>query len=236
MFSLLRGFYEDVTFVPERRVVLLGVGSAGKTTLLECLKLHFPTTAAAKAAATKAMTEANKSKAVAMSAKAGASTESITIALRLTNEKIASIAPTVGLNVAKLSTGPENLLVWDLGGTKALRPIWARYVADAEALIWVVDASDPQSMNESRTCLRELLDDTPLSNAPLLVYANKQDAGDVLDAVKTSLALDILSDAEFRPQCVQAASAVTGVGIREGLDWLLYRLRNPTGNIKTSIL
>jgi small GTP-binding protein len=219
MFTLLRGFYDEVTYVPERRVVMLGTLSAGKTALLECLKLHFPSTPTTTAS----------------TGKVGRPPDGVPGPPRLSADKLASIKPTVGLNVAKLSTGAERFLVWDLGGAKPLRPIWARYIADAEALIWVVDASDPTSFEESRTCLRELLDRPPLSHAPLLVYATKQDVHGALDPVRTSLALDILFDAELRPQCVHPTSAVTGIGVHEGLDWLIHRLRNPAGEIKTTI-
>lgn len=208
MFTLLRGFYDEVTYVPERRVVLLGVDGAGKSALLECLKKLC-------AAGSKASTGA---------------------APALTSERLSSLAPTVGLNVAKLETGRERLLVWDLGGAAPLRSIWRRYVEDAEALIFVVDAAAPESvMDDSRDSLRGLLKHESLVHAPLLVFANKQDLEGAIDPVKTSLALDLLSDAEMRPQCVQPCSAVTGAGIQEGLGWLVHRLRHPAESIKTSI-
>lgn len=198
MFSLVQGFYEEITYVPERKVALLGVESAGKTSVLAWVRASYEGRSARQAG-------------------------------------LESVTPTVGLNVARLKTGPERLLLWDLGGAKALRPIWERYVEDAEALIWVVDASDATRLEESASCLRELMSRKHLIHSPLLVLANKQDADDAMDAVKTSLALDLLSDAEMRPQCVQPTSAVTGQGIREGVDWLLQHLRNPSTEVKTSI-
>lgn len=67
--------------------------------------------------------------------------------------------PTVGLSVTRLKAtegflaGPvvhqQEWLVWDLGGELDLRKIWNRYVSDADALIWVVDASDPLRFPES---------------------------------------------------------------------------------------
>jgi GTPase SAR1 family protein len=210
MFALLRGFYDEVTHVPERRVVLLGVESAGKTAILECLKLFFV-------------------------AHGGTASKHIGLPA-LPSSKLSGLSPTVGLNVARLPTGQENLLIWDLGGAKALRPIWQRYVADAEALIWVVDAaSEADALDDSRDCLRGLLQEPSLLRAPLLVFASKQDLPDAMDPVKTSLALDLLSDAELRPQCVQPCSAKTGAGVCEGIDWLVDRIRHPESNIKTSI-
>lgn len=210
MFTLIRGFYEEATHIPERRVVLLGVENAGKTAILECLKLVY----------------ANGRSAIATDVTLPALSES----------RLTGLSPTVGLNLARLPTGQEKLLVWDLGGAKALRPIWRRYVADAEALIWVVDASaECTIMDDSRDCLCNLLKEPSLSRAPLLVFATKQDKLQAMDPVKTSLALDLLSDAELRPQCVQPCSAKTGAGVVDGMEWLVERLRRPSGEIKTSI-
>lgn len=209
MFTLLQGFYQEATHVPERRVVLLGTEGAGKTAILECLKLLFPKGGVAS----------------------GPSDPPA-----LAESKLKGLSSTVGLNVARLPSGQENLLVWDLGGAKALRPIWRRYVADAEALIFVVDASaESHALEDSRDCLCNLLKEPSLQRSPLLVYAAKQDKPDAMDPVKTSLALDLLSDAELRPQCVQPCSANTGSGILEGIEWLIDRLRHPSDEVKTSI-
>lgn len=208
MFTLLQGFYNEATHIPERRVVLLGAEGAGKTAILECLKLLFSRNGGSGPSSSPALAES----------------------------KLARLSSTVGLNVARLPTGQEKLLIWDLGGAKALRAIWRRYVADAEALIWVVDAtSEPVALDDARDCLRNLLKESSLIRAPLLVYSAKQDKEDAMDPVKTSLALDLLSDAELRPQCVQPCSAKTGSGISEGIEWLVDRLRHPNDDVKTSI-
>lgn len=133
--------------------------------------------------------------------------------------------PTIGLNVAKLRVAGENVMLWDLGGTKALRSIWERYVEDAEAIIWVVDSCDEGRLEDSREALKKLVARPHLTNSPLLVYANKQDTAAAIDPVKISLALDLISDAEKRSQCVQPCSADSGEGIREGIDWLMSSLQ-----------
>lgn len=216
---MLQGLYEEATHLPERRVVLLGAEGTGKSAILEALKL--------------CCNENSSSSLVSWSW--GSPTTGVELP-RVPTERREALVPTVGLNVAKLCTGQERLLVWDLGGAKALRSIWRRYVADAEALIWVVDAAaDAEMTDDSRLTLKTLLKEEPLASAPLLVFANKQDLKQARDPVKTSMALDLLSDAELRPQCVQPCSVVTGEGIREGLEWLVDRLRHPEGIIKTSI-
>ncbi|CAN8067726.1 unnamed protein product [Agarophyton chilense] len=189
MFSLVHGFYEELTHVPERPVALLGVEASGKSSILEWLKLYYPPTSRAA---------------------------------RVTRPAALSrVVPTVGLNVAKLRFPKLKLLVWDLGGARALRPIWSRYAAEAEAIIWVVDSTDSERMDDSRETLKKLIATPKLKHSPLLVLANKQDLAGAMDAVKVSLALDLLSDAENRPQCVQPCSAESGEGLRDGMEWLV---------------
>lgn len=198
MYSLLHGFYQELTYVPEHNLALLGVESAGKTSILEWLKHYF----------TSQTPPADRP------------------------ARLDKMTPTVGLNVAKLKVAGERLLVWDLGGAKALRSIWQRYVQEAKAIIWVVDAADPSRMDDSKQTLRQLVAHPHLQHQPLLILANKQDLQHAIDPVQMTLALDLFADAESRPQCVQPCSAHTGVGIRDGVEWLMNSLQ---GNSKPEI-
>lgn len=184
MFSLLHGFYQELTQLPQLKLLILGLDASGKSSLLEWLKtlLPYPTTPP---------------------------------------NPLPSPSPTVGLNVAKLRTNSHALLVWDLGGQEPLRPIWDRYIQEADALIWVVDTADSTRLDESRDVLREVIKKGALENKPLLVYANKQDVDGAVDPVHISLQLALVDDVEKRSQCIQPCSAKTGEGIREGLIWLV---------------
>lgn len=195
MFSLVHGLYEELTYVRERPVALLGVESSGKSCILEWLKHIY------SIGSTNDTTKSSKP---------------TTLERQI---------PTVGLNVAKLRVGGEKILLWDLGGTPSLRSIWDRYVDEAEALIWVVDSGDRSKLEDSRNTLKQLLKREHLKHSPLLVFANKQDVDDAMDPVKVSLALDLLTEAELRPQCVQPCSTKTGDGIREGLEWMMSSLK-----------
>lgn len=192
MFSLVKGFYEELTYIPEHHVALLGVESSGKSSILEWLKAYYSPSGSGKI-----------------------------IERPRALEKITS---TVGLNVAKIRLPNKRFLIWDLGGKRPLRPIWKRYVNEAEAVIWVFDSTNSENMKDSREALKQLLAEPHLKHSPLLVFANKQDLENAMDPVKVSLSLDLLSDAENRPQCVQPCSAETGTGIKDGMEWLCKSL------------
>ena len=67
------------------------------------------------------------------------------------------------------------LNVWDIGGQKAIRPYWKNYYENTDGLVFVVDSSDEERLNECVEELNSLLVEEHLASVPVLVYANKQD-------------------------------------------------------------
>ena len=141
------------------------------------------------------------------------------------------IPPTVGLNILELDYRRVHLVVWDLGGQSGLRVIWNKYFADANAVIYVVDASDTARVNENRSELDKVLNDHELVDAPILIAANKQDKSAALDEAKIRSALGLpsatLTDVNSgRLIRVQPISAINGNGVDDALDWIIQVLPN----------
>ena len=65
------------------------------------------------------------------------------------------------------------LNVWDIGGQKAIRPYWKNYYENTDGMVFVVDSSDEERINECVEELNALLVEEALQKVPLLVYANK---------------------------------------------------------------
>ncbi len=63
--------------------------------------------------------------------------------------------------------------MWDIGGQKAIRPYWKNYYENTDGLVFVVDSSDEERLNECVEELNSLLTEENLAKVPLLVYANK---------------------------------------------------------------
>ena len=136
----------------------------------------------------------------------------------------AKILPTVGLNVGRMEAFNANLIFWDLGGQPGLRSIWDKYYDETHAIIYVVDAATPERFEESKRAMEKVLGARELYGAPLLIAANKQDLDGAASAQEVAEMFGI-GKLDSRPVKVQPMSAHTGLGVNEGVAWLVGVIR-----------
>ena len=146
-----------------------------------------------------------------------------TILYQLKLGEMTNTAPTLGFNVETIAYKNIEFMVWDMGGQDAIRPLWRHYYENAQALIFVVDSADEERLLEAKEELAKLMDEEQLRDAVLLVYANKQDLPDAKSVQGVADALELTSIPN-RVWYIQACSASSGDGIRDGLDWLAGKL------------
>lgn len=147
-----------------------------------------------------------------------------TILKNLCNENPTETAPTRGFNVKTIQSDSFKFNVWDIGGQAAIRQYWDNYYDNTDALVWVVDCADEARLEETSTELTTLLNDPKLANAPVLIFANKQDLATALppDEVTVSLDLHKIRDHQWQ---IQGCSALTGEGLDDGLKWLVQSIK-----------
>lgn len=75
-------------------------------------------------------------------------------------------------------------------------------------------------MDDAKYELQQLLQEDELKGATLLIFANKMDLPNAMNATEVSQGLG-LTDIRNRQWAIFQSSAVQGVGINEGLDWLV---------------
>ncbi|GAB5590790.1 Arf GTPase arl1 [Umbelopsis nana] len=143
-----------------------------------------------------------------------------TILYRLQIGEVVTTIPTIGFNVETVSYKNIKFQVWDLGGQTSIRPYWRCYYANTDAVIYVVDSADKDRVETSKEELHAMLEEEELKDAALLVFANKQDMEHAMNAASVSEALG-LSTLKNRQWSIFTTSAVNGVGLTEGLDWLV---------------
>ncbi|XP_077243911.1 uncharacterized protein LOC143884299 [Tasmannia lanceolata] len=130
------------------------------------------------------------------------------------------IVPTVGLNIGRIEASKTKLVFWDLGGQVGLRTIWEKYYDESHAIIYVIDATCPSRFEDSKSALEKLLRHEDLQGAPLLILANKQDLAGAVSAEELARYLD-LKELDERLYMFEAVSAYDGMGIKEGIEWLV---------------
>mmetsp|Transcript_71103 Transcript_71103/g.125710 ORF Transcript_71103/g.125710 Transcript_71103/m.125710 type:complete len:181 (+) Transcript_71103:69-611(+) len=156
----------------ERRIVMVGLDAAGKTTVLYKLKLG----------------------------------------------EVVTTIPTIGFNVETVEYKNISFTVWDIGGQDKIRKLWRHYYVGTHGVIFVIDSTDRDRIQNARDELWQLLRDDEMSDAVLLVLANKQDLPDAMTTADVSQKLGL---AELRHRhFIQSTCATSGEGIYEGLDWL----------------
>jgi len=165
------------SFTKEKRILMLGLDAAGKTTIIYKLQLG----------------------------------------------EVVHTIPTIGFNVETIQYKKVNFTVWDVGGQTKIRPLWRHYYNGTDGLIWVVDASDTERIEESKEEMHAVLQNPELSEAKILIFANKQD----LPGVTRSRELSELLDLKRLNQqwWVQECTATKGEGLHEGLDSLVRMLK-----------
>jgi len=110
------------------------------------------------------------------------------------------------------------LAITDVGGQRAGRALWPHFVANADLLIFVLDAADKKRAKEAREALLGLLRAPGVAAAtPLLVLCNKQDVNGAMGAKEVADKLG-LKELRGRKMWVQPCSGKTGTGVLEGLD------------------
>lgn len=148
-----------------------------------------------------------------------------TILYRLKLGDIVETVPTIGFNVETIRYKNVSFTVWDVGGQYKIRALWRYYYSAVDAAIFVVDASDPDRLDECRDEIQYLMKENDLLDASVLIFANKQDIPGALSAKEVAYHLDLLS-LKQRQWNVQACSAKTGSNICDGLEWIAHVLQN----------
>ncbi|CAM9316518.1 unnamed protein product [Heterosigma akashiwo] len=151
-----------------------------------------------------------------------------TILKKLSDEDITHIMPTQGFNVKSLMHEGFKLNVWDIGGQKMIRPYWRNYFDSCDALIYVIDSADTRRLEETGVELSQLLEEDKLAEVPVLVFANKQDLMNAQSSDEISDALN-LSSIRDRVWQIQPASAKTGEGLQEGMEWIVGQINESGG-------
>ena len=147
-----------------------------------------------------------------------------TILYKLKLGEIVTTIPTIGFNVETVEYKNISFTVWDVGGQDKIRPLWRHYFQNTQGIIYVVDSNDRDRIDDAREELQRMLNEDELRDALLLVFANKQDLPNAMNAAEITDKLGLHS-LRNRHWYIQATCATSGDGLYEGLEWLSNNLK-----------
>ncbi|VAI23959.1 unnamed protein product [Triticum turgidum subsp. durum] len=101
-----------------------------------------------------------------------------TILYKLKLGEIVTTIPTIKLWSTRTSASLSGM-----SGVK-IRPLWRHYFQNTQGLIFVVDSNDRDRVVEARDELHRMLNEDELRDAVLLVFANKQDLPNAMNAAE----------------------------------------------------
>merc|ERR1712203_282055 len=107
-----------------------------------------------------------------------------TILYKLKLTDTVTTIPTIGFNVESVEYKNITMTVWDVGGQDKIRKLWKHYFQGSNALIFVVDSTDRDRVQEAREEMMKIINDDEMRAACLLVFANKQDLPDAMTATE----------------------------------------------------
>ncbi|KAL7058256.1 hypothetical protein AAHC03_016349 [Spirometra sp. Aus1] len=142
-----------------------------------------------------------------------------TILCKLKLGEIVTTIPTIGFNEETVEYKNVKFTEWDIGGQTRIRPLWRYYFQNRQGLVYVVNSNNRERIVDAREKLHGRLNEDELHGAALLVFANKQDLPNAMQACEITHRLGLYALHE-REWFVQATCATSGTGLYEGLDWL----------------
>nr|XP_027209665.1 ADP-ribosylation factor-like protein 13B isoform X7 [Penaeus vannamei] len=152
-----------------------------------------------------------------------------TAAKGIVGDPVEDTTPTVGFAPEYLEYRGCEITIYDLGGGSRIRPVWSKYFSEVHGVIFVVDSSDPNRIQECRDVLSNLLSDRKVAGKPVLILANKQDVEGAMDEIDLveSLKIEQVVNKYKCPTRVETCSAITtrkekpDKPIADGFRWLV---------------
>ncbi|CAE7541831.1 unnamed protein product [Symbiodinium microadriaticum] len=116
------------------------------------------------------------------------------------------------------------LEVWDLDGKEEVLPLWRHYLANTQFVIFIVDSADRAHINDAKELLHTTFASPLLTQASLVVIANKQDLPDAMTAEEIEQLMDLNTLSQENHWCMRSCSASTGEGVQECFEWIVEQI------------
>nr|XP_020451418.1 ADP-ribosylation factor-like protein 14 [Monopterus albus] len=164
-----------------------------------------------------------------------------TLLYKMKHNASVSTVPTIGFNVEMFEARKNKkniaLTMWDVGGQTKMREYWKSFHHGTAAVVFVVDSSDKERLDEARKELENTLRSGHLRGRSLILLANKQDVNGALTVTEIKDKFNLTKLCSTRDWFVQPCSAKTGVGVEEAFRRVVQMVKLPSdsGAMKDNI-
>eukprot|EP00455_Lapot_gusevi_P031998 TRINITY_DN3486_c0_g1_i7.p1 TRINITY_DN3486_c0_g1~~TRINITY_DN3486_c0_g1_i7.p1 ORF type:complete len:132 (+),score=32.42 TRINITY_DN3486_c0_g1_i7:103-498(+) len=130
--------------------------------------------------------------------------------------------------------GKVHFGAFDMGGHPAVRHMWTRHILDIDGILFLVDSSDADRLQEARQALSDILLCESMQDVPVVVMANKIDLPTAIDeeSLRQQLGLEGTTTGKagrpvegVRPIEVFMCSVTKKFGIIDSFNWLSSYLK-----------
>jgi ADP-ribosylation factor protein 6 len=133
------------------------------------------------------------------------------------NENIQTI-PTIGFNVESIDYKNRKIYMWDIGGGGQLYHFWSHYMKNSNCLIFVIDVSTKDRINEYIESFQFLLDQhKDIRNIPIIIFNNKKN--DKKEFESEEILKKVNMPPEIAPQILEG-NVFSGEGLPELLEYI----------------
>lgn len=147
----------------------------------------------------------------------------------LKDDRMAVHEPTLHPTSENLTMGGISFTTFDLGGHSQARRVWKEYFPAVDGVVFLIDVSDTERLEEAKMELLSLTNDEQIAMAPILVLGNKVDKEGACseDQIRGYLQLPTTGKHKIpadqltsRPIEIFMCSVLRKQGYGEGFQWL----------------
>lgn len=146
-----------------------------------------------------------------------------TLLHRLRTGGVRNFPPTDRPSTEKFTYQGITFSAWDLGGHEAVRHLWQDYVVECNAILFLVDASDSQRIEEVGFELDALIAEHVVEDLPILILLNKCDLEEAMSSEELCRRMDYDNLCRIQgadKMNVFRISVLRGEGYQEAFRWI----------------
>eukprot|EP00029_Vermamoeba_vermiformis_P011790 TRINITY_DN658_c0_g1_i1.p1 TRINITY_DN658_c0_g1~~TRINITY_DN658_c0_g1_i1.p1 ORF type:complete len:223 (-),score=50.16 TRINITY_DN658_c0_g1_i1:313-981(-) len=129
------------------------------------------------------------------------------------------VQPTIGSTMTNFRYKDASFNIWDVGGKQDTRQMWQVFLADARALVYVIDITDVARVDEAKRELNNIMNSAELAaDVPVLVLVNKSELPGCPTHEESIKMLEL--NKLQRKWALFLCSAFEGNGLHDAVQWL----------------